>query len=69
MTGSKLQGFKYWIGQPFQKIGGDYRFSGVIVARFRKENGLIRYVGENEDGLLFIFNEDAISPTKKDRLA
>ena len=35
---------------------------GVIVAAFTKMNGTVRYVGENEDGLLFIFNEAAIEP-------
>lgn len=53
---------KYQIGQKFEKRGGDYRFKGTIVAAFTKLNGTIRYVGENSDGLLFIFNEDAISP-------
>lgn len=53
---------KYQVGQRFEKQGGDYRFNGVIVAAFTKQNGTIRYVGENDDGLLFIFNEDAIKP-------
>lgn len=53
---------KYQIGQRFEKVGGDYRFKGVIVAAFVKTTGLVRYVGENEDGLLFIFNEGAIVP-------
>jgi len=53
---------KYQVGQQFEKIGGDYHFRGTIVAAFTKLNGTIRYVGENEDGLLFIFNEGAISP-------
>lgn len=53
---------KYKIGQPFKKSGGDYKFIGVVVAVFRKMNGTIRYVGENDDGLLFIFNESAIEP-------
>lgn len=53
---------KYSIGQRFMKLGGDYRFTGEIVAAFRKKNGMVRYVGENDDGLLFIFNEAAISP-------
>lgn len=52
---------KYSVGQQFQKVGGDYQFKGEIVAVFRKKNGIIRYVGENSDGLLFIFNEGAIS--------
>lgn len=53
---------KYKVGTHFEKVGGDYRFKGVIVASFTKQNGMIRYVGENSDGLLFIFNEGAISP-------
>ncbi len=50
------------IGTKFEKVGGDYRFKGTVVAVFTKLNGTVRYVGENEDGLLFIFNHDAISP-------
>lgn len=53
---------KYQIGQRFEKQGGDYRFVGTIVAVFTKLNGIVRYVGENDDGLLFIFNEVAIEP-------
>lgn len=53
---------EYKIGQKFEKQGGDYRFKGVIVAAFTKLNGTVRYVGENADGLLFIFNESAINP-------
>lgn len=53
---------KYKIGQYFEKTGGDYEFKGMIVAVFKKRSGVIRYVGENDDGLLFIFNEKAINP-------
>lgn len=53
---------KYIAGQRFEKVGGDYQFEGTIVSVFTKLNGKIRYVGENRDGLLFIFNEDAINP-------
>ena len=59
---------KYKIGQKFSKTGGDYSFTGIIVAAFTKLNGMVRYVGENEDGLLFIFNEAAISPEAPDPL-
>lgn len=54
--------FKYDIGQEFEKVGGDYTFHGWIIGRFRKRGGLIRYAGENEQGLIFIFNESAIKP-------
>lgn len=39
-----------------RKHTGDYRFHGIIVARFRKLNGVDRYVVENEAGILHIFN-------------
>jgi len=57
---------KYKIGTHFEKQGGDYRFTGVIVAAFTKLNGTVRYVGENSVGLLFIFNESAIVPIDVD---
>lgn len=52
----------YQVGQKFEKTGGDYSFKGTIVAVFAKLSGVVRYVGENEDGLLFIFNESSIKP-------
>lgn len=40
-----------------RKTGGDYRFEGVVVAAFYKRDNLhVRYVVENDDGVLFIFN-------------
>lgn len=53
---------KYKTGQQFKKVGGDYSFVGTIVSAFTKLNGTVRYVGENKDGLLFIFNEASIEP-------
>jgi len=49
---------KFPVGTPVEKIGGDYQFSGVVVSVFKKLSGLIRYVVEDERGLLFIFNEN-----------
>lgn len=48
---------KYKINDHVQKIGGDYSFKGVVVAAFTKLSGAERYVVENQDGVLFIFNE------------
>ncbi len=45
------------IGDKVKKITGDYEFVGVVVAKFEKTNGLIRYVVENENGILHIFSE------------
>lgn len=48
---------KFWsVDEHVMKTGGDYHFEGVVVARFAKVSGQIRYVVENRDGLLFIFN-------------
>lgn len=44
------------VGDYVNKIGGDYRYEGVIVARFSKTSGQVRFVVENSDGLLFIFS-------------
>ncbi len=38
------------------KSGGDYYFEGVVVAVFKKRNGVWRVVVENKDGVLHIFN-------------
>lgn len=51
---------KYTIGDDVYKIGGDYRYEGVIVAVVRKLSGSIRYVIEDGRGLLFIFNEGSL---------
>jgi hypothetical protein len=37
--------------------GSDYRFCGFIVAVFRKTSGAVRYVVENDDGVLHIFSD------------
>lgn len=55
----------YPVGTKFEKTGGDYNFKGEIVAVFSKKSGAVRYVGENEDGLLFIFNHASIIPLER----
>lgn len=44
------------VGDAVEKVGGDYSFSGVVVAVVVKRSGAIRYVVEDSRGLLFIFN-------------
>lgn len=48
---------KYKVMDLVAKDSGDYYFSGYVVAAFEKLSGIERYVVENEDGMLFIFNE------------
>jgi hypothetical protein len=40
-----------------EKVGGDYRYEGEVVAAFRKRSGVVRYVVEDDRGLLFIFSQ------------
>lgn len=56
----KWEDFKFSVGQKVAKLGGDYIFYGEVVTAFYKTTGLKRYVVENEDGMLFIFNEDQL---------
>ena len=44
------------VGDPVRKIGGDYRYEGVVVAVVKKLSGQLRYVVEDDRGMLFIFN-------------
>lgn len=44
------------VGERVKKIKGDYKFVGEVVSAFKKRSGLVRYVVENDDGLLFIFS-------------
>jgi putative ribosome biogenesis GTPase RsgA len=53
---------KYVVGDWVEKTDGDYTYRGEVVAVFRKRSGLIRYVVENTDGLLFIFNGGQLRP-------
>lgn len=44
------------VGQRVVKTGGDYTFAGVVIARFTKRSGAVRYAVENDDGIVHIFN-------------
>ena len=37
-----------------------YKFYGVVLSAFRNRSGLPRYVVENEDGIIHIFNADQL---------
>lgn len=44
-------------GDEVSKVDGDYRFDGVVVAAFRKLSGVVRYVVEDDRGVLHIYSE------------
>jgi hypothetical protein len=46
---------RFRVGDPVSKVGGDYRFDGVVVAAFPKRSGAIRYVVEDDRGVLHIY--------------
>ena len=45
------------VGDKVSKIGGDYKFDGIIVAIFQKLSGLTRLVVEDDRGVLHIYSE------------
>jgi hypothetical protein len=48
---------KFVVGDKVQKVGGDYAFVGVVVSAFGKHSGQVRYVVEDDRGILHIFSE------------
>lgn len=44
-----------------RKVGGDYRFDGTVVAVFQKLSGQVRFVVEDDRGVLHIFSEAQIA--------
>jgi hypothetical protein len=51
---------KFQVGDRVHKDSGDYTFEGEVVAAFAKKSGTVRYVVEDDRGLLFIFNESSL---------
>jgi hypothetical protein len=43
-------------GDTVRKFSGDYQFVGTVDAVVKKRSGQVRYVVENDDGLLLILN-------------
>lgn len=48
---------KFCVGDKVKKIGGDYTFEGVVVSVFTKLSGVIRYVVEDDRGVLHVYSE------------
>lgn len=45
------------IGDKVEKVGGDYTFVGTIVAKFTKLSGAVRFVVEDDRGVLHVYSE------------
>lgn len=50
------------VGDKVKKKDSDYRFDGVIVAVFAKLSGVVRYVVEDDRGVLFIHSDKSLEP-------
>ncbi len=48
------------VGDPVSKPIG-YRFDGIVLAVFPNLSGAMRYVVENEDGIIHIFNRNQLA--------
>lgn len=46
----------YAVGDLVEKVGGDYIFIGVVVAAFTKLSGAVRYVVEDDRGVLHVYS-------------
>lgn len=45
------------VGDLVKKVGGDYRFDGTVVAKFTKLSGAVRFVVEDDRGVLHVYSE------------
>lgn len=52
----------YRVGDLVKKVGGDYTFEGEVRAVFTKRSGLVRYVVEDDRGVLHVYNERNLAP-------
>lgn len=44
-------------GDRVEKVVGDYTFVGVVVAKFTKLSGAVRFVVEDDRGVLHVYSE------------
>ena len=55
---TSAEDIKFKLGDSVQRYGGDYSFRGEITSVVFKRSGELRYTVENDDGMIFILNED-----------
>lgn len=44
------------VGDLVERVNSDYKFVGTVVSVFKKTTGQVRYVVEDDRGVLFIWN-------------
>ena len=47
---------EFKVGNKVEKVGGDYTFEGTVVAAFQKLSGAVRYVVEDDRGVLHVYS-------------
>lgn len=45
------------VNDKVEKVGGDYTFVGTVVSKFEKLSGAIRFVVEDDRGVLHVYSE------------
>lgn len=66
-----LENSMFQPGDRVSKVGGDYRFDGIVVAAFLKTSKQRRYVVEDDRGILHIYSDknlthaDDLQPVKE----
>jgi len=55
------------VGDKVSKVGGDYRFDGIVVAMFSKLSGVTRLVVEDDRGILHIYSEKNLQVTTEEK--
>jgi hypothetical protein len=53
---------EYAVGDAVEKVGGDYTFAGHVVARFLKRSGKVRFVVEDDRGVLHVYSAANLRP-------
>jgi hypothetical protein len=57
---------EFKVGDSVSKVGGDYRFDGIVVAAFSKLSGAVRYVVEDDRGVLHVYSAKNLKPASGD---
>lgn len=57
----------FQVGDHVEKTGGDYSFTGVVVAAFKKLSGAERYVVEDCRGVLHVYSVKNLRPKEQSR--
>lgn len=60
--GAPYGAHRFAVGDPVKKIGGDYTFEGIVRAVFAKRSGEVRFVVEDDRGVLHVYSAKNLAP-------